>query len=338
MNKICADDGDVAAELQLSVPLDVVRRQRFKDALIEPLLNALNEMVTNSLAVRYPLTEVTVCVGLTDDDIVRVAKSKSETAAEMGIEFVFDVSPPPSVDVSEGVVQLKTTRSENWRTVHLTGTLFDSLHALRILAIWLFAGPLPEATWKGHVLDADGVVSSFRSKHGENAVERLWGFLHKYSCTIDTPGIPPRSEIDLKRVVWHAGKNSDYTPVMTDYLVQAYRESLKATENDANNVESLAIVGRGPDNVADTQTPTVSVNAQMLDIMQSVGNEVCLGWSVEDWREKLGERFGRKPAKSTIHKQKTWDLIRKLRIQTGAETLEHQTTRDQTGKRRSRET
>jgi hypothetical protein len=80
----------------------------------------------------------------------------------------------------------------------------------------------------------------------------------------------------------------------------------------------------------------VSVNAQMLDVMQSVGNEVCLGWSVEDWREKLGERFGRKPAKSTIHKQPTWDLIRTLRVQSGVEAREHQTTRDQTGKRRSR--
>ena len=85
-----------------------------------------------------------------------------------------------------------------------------------------------------------------------------------------------------------------------------------------------------------SQTPAVSVNAQMLDIMQSVGNEVCLEWSVEDWRDKLFERFRRKPSKSTIHKQPTWDLIRTLRVQTGAETLEHQTTRDQTGKRRSR--
>lgn len=82
----------------------------------------------------------------------------------------------------------------------------------------------------------------------------------------------------------------------------------------------------------------VSVNAQMLDVMQSVGNEVCLGWSVEDWREKLGERFGRKPAKSTIHKQPTWDLIRTLRVQAGTEAHEHQTAKDETGRRRSRAT
>jgi hypothetical protein len=91
-----------------------------------------------------------------------------------------------------------------------------------------------------------------------------------------------------------------------------------------------------PETIALSAPPAVSVNAQMLDIMQSVGNEVCLGWSVEDWREKLDERFGRKPSKSTIHKQPTWDLIRTLRAQAGAEAHEHQTAKDETGRRRSR--
>ena len=87
-----------------------------------------------------------------------------------------------------------------------------------------------------------------------------------------------------------------------------------------------------------SKAPSVSVNALMLDVMQSVGNEVCLEWSVEDWRDKLFERFRRKPSKSTIHKQPTWDLIRTLRVQAGTEAHEHQTAKDETGRRRSRAT
>ncbi len=109
------------------------------------------------------------------------------------------------------------------------------------------------------------------------------------------------------------------------------------TEGDRTAVESLPqLDSLSEETPVDTTTPAVSVNALMLDIMQSVGNEECLGWSVEDWREKMFERFGRKPAKSTIHKQPTWDLIRTLRIQAGDTAHEHQTAKDETGRRRSR--
>jgi hypothetical protein len=155
--------------------------------------------------------------------------------------------------------------------------------------------------------------------------KEFWEFLEE--CTIVKHGWGNRRVVDkMQALRWHLAR---------------FEEWIQLNKNDGGEVPPTCMSGNFDPAEVDGKTSTtsvVSVNAQMLDIMQSVGNEVCLGWSVEDWREKLGERFGRKPAKSTIHKQPTWDLIRTLRVQAGTEAHEHQTAKDETGRRRSRAT
>jgi hypothetical protein len=222
MSEISTDDRDVAALWQLTVPLDVVSRQRVEDEL-KPFLNTLWEVVSGAMVEVPPSNLVTIFIGLVDDGRMMLAQEKSSTSAMKGLELVFEVTESATVDIRYN------KREENWATVHFSASLNASLGALGTLIIGL-AGHMPEETWKGRICDVDGTVDAFQRKHGETAVERLWEFLCRFKCTIATPGIPPRSESDLKRASWHYGKNTDYPPVLSDYLVQAYRESVKTNE------------------------------------------------------------------------------------------------------------
>lgn len=228
---------DKLSEVVFRVPLDTARLKQFEQKWINPFVDAVNQLVTSCVESDLSTKRATAFVGFTEDNFIGVAGSKSDLIPDLGFELRFEIA--------EGGTDIAVVRGTSWWTITLTGSVEKSLDALKTVLIWLVAGPTPELTWKARVTDVDALANAFQSKYGAEAIERLWEFLHRYGCTVDTPGLPPRSEHDLKRVVWHSGKTTDYSPVLSDYLLHAYRESLKASQATLQSQEALDILGAG---------------------------------------------------------------------------------------------
>jgi hypothetical protein len=166
--------------------------------------------------------------------------------------------------------------------------------------------------------------------------DQLWMHFHAMESAIDSMPRTPIANADSGQGTSHMTGDGSVGPESTD----PFESLFAATQADSTRPK----VGTSdvlPDGTSGSVSPSlqaakISVNVMMVDIMQSVGNEECVGWSIDEWRKKIWGKFKIKPAKSTIHKQPAWGLIRKLRAQAQGEAVEHQTIQDQSGKRRSR--
>ncbi len=117
------------------------------------------------------------------------------------------------------------------------------------------------------------------------------------------------------------------------------------SDSERQDDESGIQYGRDQKIVLSTQSETdrktvkpkrPSLNAVMVDLMQKHRNEVCIEWSISQWQTVLIATWGSKPSKSGIQATHAWRLLMKLRQQNGAELRDHQTARDDRGKRRSK--